>query len=397
MTDRKTRFYLLLVLLSLFALPLFGFLLRGEGLPPQFLKFPVDKSIEPKPGLTFGWGVFGIFMITWITGFLLFPKVVGFKRAIKERVLAMSEGPKEKKFPWWFWPSTVATIIFWFFMWGQYEWLGKLVHYTYVPMWWAFIFALDGWLYKRTGGLSILSRRPKTMLALAFAGWIGWYLYQYINHVLLHNWHYPNRVFESAFMYHLWHHLGNMTAWAPVALWYMIISTFPSLRTIYTNGPKLKFSRRTTAGILIFGLVMSTAFGYDPYFFFWIPWVTTLVVMASALSLLGVWSPFSEIARGNYNPVLMMGFAGVITSVFWEGWNPPSAPANPTFWTYDIPYYQDFLFKLGEMPVLGYWGYYFFGIHVWLFWIVVARVFNFSTDFGDSELMVKVEGEEKSY
>ncbi len=216
-------------------------------------------------------------------------------------------------------------------MWGQFQWLRPVLYFTFVPQWWALIFALDGLLYRLNGGDSIMSKSPKTMLSLAFVSWLGWYLYQYYNHIILHNWYYPNLVFDNPITYHIWHHMGNTTAWAPIFLWYLILSSSEFLRKRYSNGPKIDISKNAQWVLLLIGIILSFGFGYFPYELFWIPWISTVVVMVIVLSSLMIWTPFSEITKGNWSPFILMALATVATSVFWEGWNVRSAPNNPTF------------------------------------------------------------------
>jgi len=59
-------------------------------------------------------------------------------------------------------------------------------------MWWGFIAALDGWVYRRAGGQSLFARRPLGMVALAAASFIGWFYFEYLDYFVSSNWYYPH-------------------------------------------------------------------------------------------------------------------------------------------------------------------------------------------------------------
>ena len=112
-----------------------------------------------------------------------------------------------------------------------------------------------------------------------------------------------------------------------------------------------------------------------PNQFFFAIWAGPIMIQASALSLGGAWTPFTPIAKGNWGPVLLMAVASLLTGIWWEFWNNWSAPSNPHFWQYDVPFVN--VLHVFEMPLLGYLGYLPFGVGVWVWWLTMARLTRF--------------------
>ncbi|MCL6603213.1 MAG: hypothetical protein K6T94_10090 [Paenibacillus sp.] len=71
---------------------------------------------------------------------------------------------------------------------------------------------------------------------------------------------------------------------------------------------------------------------------------------------------------------------------FWGFWNfgsewfHESMPTNPNYWKYSVPY-LDKIHIFSKMPILGYFGYLFFGLNCWIIWLIAAYIFNFDADF----------------
>lgn len=69
----------------------------------------------------------------------------------------------------------------WFLMWARLDLFEPAENYTFVPLWWSFILILDGIVYKRTGGNSIISRKPHLMQLLAVVSCFSWFAFEYLN------------------------------------------------------------------------------------------------------------------------------------------------------------------------------------------------------------------------
>lgn len=125
--------------------------------------------------------------------------------------------------------------------------------------------------------------------------------------------------------------------------------------------------------------------GYYPYLLFWVLWVALVPMLSAAMALAGYWTPFTPIKNGDWSKVILIALATVFNGFFWELWNFGSewfhddAPTNPNYWKYSVPYLDKFHI-FSEMPLLGYFGYLFFGLNCWIIWLIAAYVFKFDAD-----------------
>ena len=103
---------------------------------------------------------------------------------------------------------------------------------------------------------------------------------------------------------------------------------------------------------------------------------------------IGVWTPFDNIAKGNWAPVLLSALTYFVTGFTLEGQNYLSAihdgqnvlfTNTPAYWQYSLPYVN--VAHVFEMPILGYFGYLPFGVYCWLWWIAFATLLNIPAKF----------------
>jgi hypothetical protein len=376
MPNRFGKLFLIFSLLLALVLPFAGSYIRWNGLPPGFGIFPAQQVMD-EPGFNLIYFIIMAIICAVMLAFILFPNWFGFKKHENDVIYEVIKGNRTG-FPFWFLPGIIITIFFWIAMWGQFSWLGSLVHFTFVPLWWGFILVIDGIVYKRTGGLSLISTKPKTMFLVIIASVVGWFIFEYFNYFVIENWYYPINNIFSPMGYFIWYTLAYTTVWPAIFEWYNLLNTFEFMRKRYSDGPKLDFSQSTKFIIFITGLLLSFGFGFFPHLLFFGLWVAPLIVLSSALLIGNYWTPFAPITKGNWTPFTLMALSSLCNALFWEGWNFWSPPNNPNFWKYDIPYVG--VFHIFEMPALGFFGYLPFGILCWVWWLFVAYIFNLSPD-----------------
>ncbi|HEY8034127.1 MAG TPA: hypothetical protein VIF37_00870 [Methylobacter sp.] len=129
-------------------------------LPPGFGVFPPLFVADP-PGFNLIIFIVLALVEAAVVLFLLFPQWFGFTIPVPP------PKPAPAHFPVWFWIGAVLTLFFWWLMWARVTPFGDLVYYAFAPLWWGFILALDGLVYRRSGGYSLLASRPKTLLISA--------------------------------------------------------------------------------------------------------------------------------------------------------------------------------------------------------------------------------------
>mgnify|MGYP000098669440 CR=1 FL=1 len=373
MKPLQQKLSLILILIAIIVLPLLGGYIAWGDLPPEFSILATTEMSRPSFNLT----VFLVLSLIFIGifSFLLFPHYFGFTKVTSKKNMQTKD---QTPLPFWFWLGAFISFSCWLIMWGQFSVLGAALYYTFVPLWWGFILFLDGLLFKRNQGISFISKHPKLLIISAVTSMFGWYYFEYLNFFVLQNWYYPDLdLIASPFTY-VWSALTFSTVWPSLFIWYNLLRTMPTLANKYKFGPVLNLSLKSTVVIGVIGALICivTSVWYD--LFFWMVWLGPLIVVSVILSLLKIWTPFSPIKTGDWSPCILIGIGTLFNSLFWEMWNFWSSPNNPNYWKYNLPYVQEFL--VFEMPILGFSGYIFFGSVCWVMFILLGKIFNFSSN-----------------
>ena len=365
-----------LLLLILLPLAASWFAYPETHLPPGFGVFP-PLFVAAPPGFNLTVFIVVLLAEAAVALWLLFPLWFGFQK------VTLGPLPAPARLPVWFWIGAVLMGFFWWLMWVRETPFGDLVYYAFTPLWWGFILLLDGIVYRRSGGDSLLASKTKIFVLSALVSLAGWCFFEYFNYFALGNWYYPNSTMPalSHGMIVALFLIAYTTVWPAIFEWYTLLNTFPKFVARYANGPKLALP----GGLLLWGgFALIVAIVFFPHPFFWALWVGTLAVFAGALIRLGIPTPFSDMAQGNWSPMILMALASLFNGFFWELWNwgsahPNALPVtNSNYWMYDVPY-VDIIHLFAEMPLLGYFGYLPFGLLVWVMFIWAGRVFGFDT------------------
>jgi len=355
------------------------FVYPGTHLPPGFGVFP-PAFVEQMPPFWLPYFLLMLAVVLVILALLLFPSWFGFKPVAPPAPVA--PGP----LPWWFWVGGVVGAFFLWLMFARFTVFGDLVYYAFSPLWWGFILVLDGLVYRRTAGRSLLATRPHTLWLSALVSVVGWYYFEFANYFVLGNWYYPN-----GHMPQLSHAtivvlflVAYTTVWPAIFEWYTFLNTFPKLSVRYADGPKL----RLPGGLLVWGGLAAIALMVVfPLPLFWVVWIGPMAVIVGQMLRVGVWTPFTAMGEGNWAPAILVALSSLFNGFLWEFWNwgsaqPPGlAPTNPNYWIYDIPY-VNVIHLCAEMPLLGYFGYLPFGVLVWVVFLWAGKLFGFDASLG---------------
>lgn len=383
--------------LLLAILPIAASILYYGQLPAGFGVFPplppTSGACIPGPGIglpwdsppmCFLWWYFAVMLLICLAVIALFllPKLFGFKGSTPLP-------PAQKaSFPVWGWIGAAVCLFFWFLMWGRFTTgpLAAIVPYAFTPMWWGFIFFLDGLVYARNNGVSLFSSKPKTLLLTAAVSLFGWLFFEFFDYFVNESWGYPNTAPDN----HVLPHAATVavfliaytTVWPAVFEWYNLLNTFTKLPARYQNGPKWVIKG---SWLMILGFACMVIMTISPDYFFWMVWIGPFAVFSGILVWLNIPNPFNNMAQGNWAPVLLIALACFINGFFWEVWNYGSANpelplTNPNYWKYYIPYVNVFRIY-AEMPILGYFGYMPFGVLCWQLFIWTGKLFKFDSDF----------------
>lgn len=390
MTATRKITTLLLAMLAIVILPWIGsYIYHNYGqFPSGFFNYPY---LAPSPKAPFSWTVFGIFAAAGIGIAIvyLFPQWVGFK---KLPIPPKKDVPKVG-FPIWFWIGLLLWGSALFFLWGKFTQPLWYLHWSDLPLFWGFALMLDGWVYVRNGGKSIISETPQEIIGIGIASIGGWMLFEYLNLFVNEDWFYPKGDIISSEQF-LLYAIVISSGLLPLAFeWYSLFYTFPALRQRFSKGIKIVVPEwlKTIAGII--ALVGLLGAGLFPNQLFFSLWLAPPLLLAVALDKIGVWTPLRSIGKGNWTPTLLFALTYLVEGLFLEGQNYFSAIHDgreiifteaPAYWQYNLPYVN--AFHLFEMPLLGYLGYLPFGVYCWLWWIAFATLLGIPSRFYEADL-----------
>jgi len=346
-------------------------------LPPGFGEFP-PQFVQDAPGFSLPYFIIMLLSVIFITALIIMPKWFGFKGG---EVKPMPTSTKS--LPWWFWVGGLFCGFFWWLMWARETPFGDLVFWSFTPLWWGFIFLLDGIVYKRNNGASLFATKPVTLFISGVVSVVGWVYFEFYDYFVMSNWYYPNayQIPWSRWVLTV-EFLLTYSMITPVFFqWYNLFNTFPRFVARYQNGPKMPLNGDI---MIIVGLLTIAALVVFPYGLFWAVWIGPFAVMTGILMKYDIWNPFTDIAKGNWAAGVLIALASMLNGVFWEFWNygsanPTDPVTNPNYWVYNVPY-VDVIHIFSEMPLLGYWGYLPFGVLVWQVFIWSGKFFGFNPD-----------------
>jgi hypothetical protein len=385
MSTRKI-FFLIVALAAIIYIPYIGAFIHYDNgnFPEGYFDFPPIEKID-KP--TQNWfviicvGVVGLVL----TLLYLFPRLFGFKKATEPKPASTNR----VRLPIWFWIGLVAWAITLFILAAEFKEPKWFINWALIPLFWGFILFLDGLVYYLNGGRSMVRNAPAELVAMALVSISGWLIYEYLNFMIETNWYYPKARLLEDDEFILYAVLGS-SGFIPMTFeWYQLLRSIKKLNLRYKKGPRIKFPNWLSILLLLacgVGLFVSP---FKPNDLFYIVWLAPLIIVAIVLTKMGVWTPFTPIkTSGDWTALLVFALTFLIQGFCVEWWNDMSGhwtaegelvTNNPAYWVYNIPYVTKW--KIFEMPLLGYFGYLFFSIHCWLWWILFAQLMGVKNDF----------------
>ena len=230
----------------------------------------------------------------------------------------------------------------------------------YFPIiWFGYILTIDSLVYKIRGN-SLISNRFSQFLGIILLSIIFWYVFEFLN-IPLQNWHYSG--------------LGGLGVWEDL---FGVISFATVLPALFETSElilcvhlfdkvklrkKHKITKTFLHTIIILGIFCLAASVTFPTFAFPLVWVSLFLILDPINYLHKQPSIIGHIKNKNLAIPLSLLFAGIILGFLWEFWNYWAIPK----WTYDIPFVS--FFKIFEMPILGYLGYFPFALELYsMYW-----------------------------
>jgi hypothetical protein len=335
------------VLLILF-LPLAGITLTGKD-PRPFLQIP------PAAGYTihaqFSWPVFII-----LTAGILLIIIHPLMHIIRNRNWSEYVYKWNEHLPWWGWCGIVLCVLTWFIAWTRFPLFAVVQRWTFTPLWISYIIIINSFCYMRTGS-SLLSHHTSYLLKLFPLSAAFWWIFEYLNR-FTSNWYYSGTGELSTIRYIAEASLAFSTVLPAVMSTASFLHSFPGFYAGMDSYIKINLYHRKLLWFIVF-LLSGTGLAFTgifPEILFPLLWIAPLLIVVSLSAMKGKDTVFSGIGSGDWRNVVVYAAAALMCGFFWEMWNINSMAK----WIYSIPYVQGF--KIFEMPLPGYAGYFPFGL-----------------------------------
>lgn len=394
MNEVKALKIQLWAVVAIFAVPYLGaYLYYGGTFPEDYFAFP-HLSASDKACFSMPVFIAGCLAALGLTLFLFFPQLLGFKKVTAQVTVPVKKVPLPK----WFWIGLVmwgsAMVCFVF----KLENPKLLVNWADLPLFWGFTLMLDGWVYVRRGGHSIVGDHPKAIIGIGVSAVLGWLIFEYLNNFVLESWYYPkgDLIPEDEFV--IYAVLGSSGLIPPAIEFYALFKTFPGLSAKYSRGPKITFPNWVLYLLLGVSLLSLFLAPFFPDILFPALWYSPLILIAVVLTKCGIWTPFTPVKEGDYSYVILLSLSYFFLGLCLECFNYLSATHimgspnvcgdvfkeidvtyNASYWVYSVPYLNKY--HLFEMPVLGFLGYFPFGVYCAVWWILFSNILGIKTDF----------------
>lgn len=238
----------------------------------------------------------------------------------------------------------------------------------YFPIiWFGYILTIDALIYKLRGNSLINNRFPQ-FLGMIIISALFWWIFEFIN-IMTQNWSYLG--------------LEGLGGWRTIFGTISFSTVLPALfetteliRSIHLfDKKKLKQKHKITKNFLhamiLIGILFFIAPLFLPKFAFPLVWLSLFFILDPINYLHKQPSIIGHLKDKRLAIPLSLLLTGIILGFLWEFWNYWAIPK----WTYDIPFLG--FFKIFEMPVLGYLGYFPFTFELYaIYWFIRSLFFH---------------------
>jgi hypothetical protein len=232
----------------------------------------------------------------------------------------------------------------------------------YFPIvWLGYILTVDALVFKLRGN-SLISNRFQQILGMFLLSMIFWWSFEFVN-MGVRNWSYSG--LEGLNNQKI---LFGALSFATVLP--ALFETFELIKSVHLFDKnkfhkKYKITKRFLHFMIFFGVIFFIAPALIPTFAFPLVWLSFFFILDPINYLHKQPSIVGHLREGKLATPLSLLLSGIILGFLWEFWNYWAIPK----WTYDIPFVG--FFKIFEMPVLGYLGYFPFSFELYaMYWFV---------------------------
>ncbi len=230
----------------------------------------------------------------------------------------------------------------------------------YFPVvWFGYILVVDSLVFKLRRNSLISNRFPDFIGMLVVSTFI-WWIFEFIN-ISVNNWSYLG-IKDLGNLRNLFGFIAFSTV-LPA-----FFETVELIRCVHIfDSRRLKKSHKITKGFLhlmvAIGVISFVAPVFLPKFAFPLVWASFFFLLDPINYLHRQPSIIQHLRDRKLAVPLSLLLAGIIMGFFWEFWNYWAAAK----WIYDVPFVG--FFKVFEMPILGYLGYFPFAFELYaIYW-----------------------------
>lgn len=237
----------------------------------------------------------------------------------------------------------------------------------YFPIiWFSYILVIDSLVYKIRKN-SLINNHFFHFLGLLVLSTIFWHIFEFFN-IFAQNWRYigiENIVGKEILR------LISYSTVLPA-----LFETTSLIKSIHLfDRIKLKKKHKITKTFLYTMVILGILCFFLPVFFpeftFPLIWLSFFFVLDPINFINKQPSILGHLKSRKLAIPLSLLFAGIILGFLWEFWNYWAIPK----WIYDIPFIS--FFKIFEMPILGYLGYFPFAFELYAMYWFIRSFFNY--------------------
>ncbi len=239
--------------------------------------------------------------------------------------------------------------------------LQPFANWSFPIVWIGYILTVDAITYKLRKD-SLISNRFSQFLGIVIISALFWFIFEFIN-IVINNWHYVGLEGLGRF-----ENLFGMLSFATILP--AFFETVELLRAVHLFDHRILHKKhKITKHFLYSMLGLGIACFFLPLFFprfaFPLVWFSFFLLLDPINYLHKQPSIIGHLKDRKLTIPLCLLLAGIIIGFLWEFWNYWAI----TKWTYEVPFVG--FFKIFEMPILGYLGYFPFAFELYaMYWFV---------------------------
>jgi hypothetical protein len=250
----------------------------------------------------------------------------------------------------------IITLVSWVISWGKL--FPPLNQFMFFPLWFGYVLTING-ISEYLLGASLMKKMKGNFTYLFFISAPFWWVFEAINR-FLNNWQYilPQPVSKLEYLARASINFSTVVP-AVMSTSFLFFNMLKKIRIV--KGPKFKFTRQGSVMFIEIGVLLLATVIFYPRIGFPFTWLSIFLIIDPINHLLGLPSLLNKLKSGNWTLLAGVASGMFFTAFFWEMWNYYASPK----WVYNIPFVE--VFKIFEMPILGYLGYPFFGLEVYAY------------------------------